>query len=149
MNTIVAWELKYVGECFLLGALLMLLYDCLRISRIVIPHTHWLIAIQDILYWLLSGVMMFLLLYKEDAGSIRWFAVAVTAAGMLLYNFGISRFAVPFIGRCIRWPLMQAVRFVRFVAKKLHAAGKMVTGLLKKPIKKVKIVKRVKKKQVS
>lgn len=144
MNELVVWELRYVGECFLLGAGLMLIYDVLRIKRLVVLHPIVLISIEDVLYWLVAGVLMFLLLYKEDAGSIRWFAVAVTALGMFVYNFGISRFAVPFIAKCIRWPVMQIIRFAKIITLRIKTTGKMVTVLLKKFYKKDKIDRRTK-----
>jgi len=145
MNELVVWELRYVGECLLLGAGLMLLYDVLRVLRIVVPHSVAIISVEDVLYWFVAGFCMFLLLYKEDAGSIRWFAVAITIGGMLIYNFGVSRFVVPIVGKCLRWPLMQVMRFFRIVTSKIKATGKMVTGLLKKLNKKDKIVKKAKK----
>lgn len=144
MNELVTWELCYIGECLLLGAGLMLLYDILRIIRIVIPHSIVVISIEDVLYWIAAGIFMFMLLYKEDAGSIRWFAVVIAVSGMLIYNFGISRLAVPFVGKCIRWPLLQIVRGLRLVTCKMGATGKKVTGLLKKLIKKDRIEKRLK-----
>ena len=132
----------------MLGAGLMFMYDILRILRIVVPHTVLIISVEDVLYWVIAGFCMFLLLYKEDAGSIRWFAVAITVVGMLIYNFGISRFVVPFVGKCIRWPLMQVIRFLKIVTSKIKATGKKVTGLLKKLHKKDKIDKKVKKRKV-
>ena len=134
-----------MGECLLLGAGLMFLYDILRIVRIVIPHSIVVISIEDVLYWLVAGVFMFMLLYKEDAGSIRWFAVAIVAGGMVIYNFGVSRFVVPFAGKCIRWPLMQVGKGLRLVTSKIKATGKLVTELLKKLFKKDRIEKRMKK----
>lgn len=145
MNELVIWELCYIGECLLLGAGLMLLYDILRIIRIVIPHSIAVISIEDVLYWIVAGIFMFMLLYKEDAGSIRWFAVVIAVAGMLIYNFGISRLAVTFVGKCIRWPLLQIVRGLRLVTCKVGSTGKKVTRLLKKLIKKDRIKKRLKK----
>ena len=115
MNGLVMWELGYVGKCLLLGAGLMFLYDILRIARIVIPHSIAVLSIEDIIYWMIAGVLMFLLLYKEDAGSIRWFAVALTALGMIVYNFAVSRFTVPFIGKVLRWPLLKFTKAVKAV----------------------------------
>lgn len=144
MNELVMWEFCYIGECLLLGAGLMFLYDILRIIRIVIKHSIVIISIEDVLYWIVAGVLMFMLLYKEDAGSIRWFAVALTAGGMLIYNSGISRFVVPVVGKCIRWPLLKLIKGLRIVTCKLKTTGKLVTKLLKKVFKKDRIEKRMK-----
>lgn len=145
MNELVIWELGYVGKCLFLGAGLMFLYDVLRIVRIVIPHSIAVLSIEDIIYWMVAGVLMFVLLYKEDAGSIRWFAVAVTALGMIVYNFVVSRFTVPFIGKVLRWPVLKLAKLVKEVTSRLGASGKLVTELLKKRFKKVRIEKRMSK----
>lgn len=97
MNTMIMWEFRYAGECFLLGFILMLLYDLLKIIRLMIKHPNWLIASEDIVYWVLCGSSMFLLLYKEDRGSIRWFAVGFTIAGMIMYYLIVSRNLIPLI----------------------------------------------------
>lgn len=110
-----------MAECFLLGVILMLIYDILKIVRIIIKHSGLLIAIQDIIYWVISGGLMFLLLYKEDAGSIRWFAVGMVLLGMLLYYLMISRFFIPLIEKGIK------------------IYSKKVQGLLQKIYKKDKI----------
>ncbi len=110
-----------MGECFLLGVILMFIYDILKIVRIIVKHPGWLIAIQDIIYWIISGGLMFLLLYKEDAGSIRWFAVCMVLLGMVVYYLVISRFLIP------------------LVEKGVKRYSKKVQGLLQKAYKKDKI----------
>lgn len=105
MSQLVVWEAGYLGTCFLLGILLMLLYDVIRIGRIVVPHHGAVTGAEDLLYWLTVAAAAFLMLYKGNDGIIRWYAVAAIAAGMLVFNAGISRFTVPLIGKMIRLPL--------------------------------------------
>lgn len=114
MNELIAWELQYVLECFCLGAGLMLAYSFLQMLRRIIRHSYIVVSIEDILYWIMAGCMMFSLLYKEDAGNIRWFAVGITFAGMLTFAF-----------------------FTK-------STGKKVTELLKKIVKEDRIERRVK-----
>ena len=40
-------ELQFFGLAMLRGALILVLYDLLRITRRLIPHGVWLIAVQD------------------------------------------------------------------------------------------------------
>lgn len=98
----------------MLGVCLMFVYDIIRVLRLLIPHSFVVISIEDVLYWIAAGIAMFIMLYKEDSGNIRWFAVAITFLGMLIYDF-------------IR-----------------KTTGKMVTKLLKKLDKKDRISKRAK-----
>lgn len=125
MSQMVIWEMGYLSACFLLGISLMLLYDILRVARIVLPHQDFLLGVEDILYWLLVSASAFLMLYNQNDGIIRWYAVAAIALGMILFHNCISRHAVPFIGRVLKLP----VDFIGKVLKRLH---KTVTIRVKK-----------------
>ena len=125
MSRLVIWEAGYLSACFLLGILLMLLYDIVRIGRVVVPHHYAVTGVEDLLYWLTVSVSAFLMLYKGNDGIIRWYAVAAIAAGMMLFNACISRFLVPFIGNMLRLP-------VEIIGKVLKRFYKTVTIKVKK-----------------
>lgn len=125
MSRLVIWEAGYLSACFLLGILLMLLYDIVRIGRVVVPHHYAVTGVEDLLYWLTVAVSAFLMLYKGNDGIIRWYAVAAIAAGMMLFNACISRFLVPFIGNMLRLP-------VEIIGKVLKRFYKTVTIKVKK-----------------
>lgn len=125
MSHMVIWETGYLGACFMLGLSLMLLYDILRVVRILLPHCGFFVGVEDILYWLAVSAASFLMLYKGNDGIVRWYAVAAIALGMMLFNIGISRFAVPFIGKILRLPL-------DFIGKILKRWMKTVTIGFKK-----------------
>ena len=59
--------------------------DGIRIFRRVIPHGTVAVALEDILYWLICGISIFRMLYVENSGAIRGFAIAAVVLGMLLY----------------------------------------------------------------
>lgn len=125
MSRLVIWETGYLGMCVLLGILLMLLYDILRIGRIVVPHHNTVTGVEDFLYWIMVAASAFLMLYKGDDGRIRWYAVAAIASGMIAFHTGISRLAVPFIGKWLRIP-------VEITGKVLKRFCKTVTIKFKK-----------------
>lgn len=125
MSSLVIWEMGYLAACFLLGAVLMLLYDALRIGRLVVPHHRIVTGAEDLLYWLVVAVSTFLKLYEGNDGIIRWYAVAAIAIGMLLFYCCISRFLVPFAGKVLRFPL-------EIIRKVLKSFYKKVTIKIKK-----------------
>lgn len=57
-------------------------YLCLRRLRRVIPHSLAVIAIEDALFWLCTAVYLFVQIYHTSSGSIRWYFVVGTIAGM-------------------------------------------------------------------
>ncbi|MCI8376809.1 MAG: spore cortex biosynthesis protein YabQ [Lachnospiraceae bacterium] len=85
MSEGILFELQFFSKAFMLGVLMMIAYDALRIFRRIIPHGAGAVAVEDILYWLACGVCIFRMLYVENSGAIRGFAIAAVVLGMLLY----------------------------------------------------------------
>ncbi len=124
MSRLIVWEADYLFSCFLLGIFLMLVYDLLRIIRIVLPHRSILTGMEDIIYWLAVSGAVFVMLYRGNDGIIRWYAVAAIIMAMVLFNLCISRFLVPVIGRLLRVP-------IDFLGKVLKSIGKKVKIIFK------------------
>lgn len=77
-------ELQFFGRAFLMGIFLALLYGLLSLIRRLIRHGTFALAAGDILYWLICGILIFRMLYEENSGAIRGFAIAAVVLGMLL-----------------------------------------------------------------
>jgi len=73
------------------GIELMALYDVFRILRMFINHNMFWIGIEDFGYWVYCAWVTFDLLYKQNDGSLRMYAIAGTLLGMLLYQYLVSR----------------------------------------------------------
>lgn len=91
MSEAIYAETALAAGSLLLGAFLMALYDALRMFRVLIPHGVWWTGLEDILYWLFSGWTTFLLLFYQNDGILRWYAVCGVLLGMLFYQWTISR----------------------------------------------------------
>lgn len=87
-------EAIFLGVSILVGAGLFLLYDLLRIFRRIVVHGVIWVGMEDFLYWLVCTVIVFLMLYRENDGMIRGFALGGVLIGMLSYHFFFSRFVV-------------------------------------------------------
>lgn len=61
-----------------------LLYDLIRLIRRLIRHGTLAVAVEDMLYWLACGLLIFRMLYEENSGAIRGFAIAAVILGMVL-----------------------------------------------------------------
>ena len=77
-------------SCFITGAVITFIYDQIRIVRRVLPHGSVLVAIEDLLFWFFAAIVIFSLLYRMNAGTLRWFAVLGAAVGIFLYGRLIS-----------------------------------------------------------
>lgn len=72
-------ELMFFGLAVLRGMLILVIYDGIRIFRRVLPHGVWSVALEDVLYWFLSALLVFQLIYRENDGALRGYALAAVA----------------------------------------------------------------------
>ena len=91
-------EFLLLLKLFLTGIFLGLLYDCLRIWRSVMTNSRFWIDLQDLIYWSSAGLFVFYVIYMENNGQIRVYALAGMAAGALFYYATISRWIVRLFG---------------------------------------------------
>ena len=114
---------------FLLGAFITFFYDLFRVLRRIIPHGIFLISLEDMAFWILATGGIFYLLYYENNGMFRWFAITGAGAGMLLYKKTLSgpfvRLTSEAVNRTLRflggilWKLTAPFRFVWRRSRKL------------------------------
>lgn len=90
-------ENTFLCHAFLLGIVITFVYDLLRILRRVFPHGSLLISLEDLLFWIYCGVEVFLLMYHESNGVLRWFAVLGAVLGMVLYGKFVSPVLIKYV----------------------------------------------------
>lgn len=155
MSKDITVELQFFLISILWGALILILYDILRILRRVIKHNYFFIAIEDLLFWVISSLFIFAMIYNENNGIIRGFSIMGMALGMVIYHFLLSKFVVKLISELIKL-ILRPFRFVdnslkkfsRFLVSKIRKFLKILSMRLKKIAKSVKIAineKRIKK----
>ena len=132
------------------GAVLILVYDFLRIIRRLVPHGTVWIAIEDILFWVGSAVAVFAMLCQENDGYLRGFSIGGVVLGMILYSVTLSPLVVKesvFLLEKILYLLFRPLvcffkllkKPVRFMGKKSRKIGRFLKKQLKKVWKTVKI----------
>jgi hypothetical protein len=97
----IAGEFLTFGRACLLGALMAAGYDGIRLLRRIIPHRITGISMEDVLYWLLSGIAVFLLMYRETDGCIRGYIFGGILLGALVYYGIFGRWLVRRLGSAI------------------------------------------------
>ena len=90
MSSQIAGEGWFMLHSFLLGAFITFCYELFRILRRIIPHGIFWISLEDLVFWVMATGGIFYLLYYENNGMFRWFAVIGAGAGMLLYKKTLS-----------------------------------------------------------
>lgn len=90
-------ENEFLLYSLLTGVFITFVYDLLRIFRRVIPHAGFFVSLEDLAFWIYCGAEVFLLMYRESNGTLRWFAVIGALAGMFLYKKAVSRWFVKYV----------------------------------------------------
>ena len=64
------------------GAIVRLVYQCIRCFRRIVSHTLAAIGAEDLIFWLGSAVYMFVQIYHTSDGSIRWYFILGVGLGV-------------------------------------------------------------------
>ena len=80
----------FLFHSFFLGMVITFFYDGFLIVRKLFKHTMFLISLEDLIFWIACALSVFYVLYEENNGMLRWFAVAGAALGMFLYKKTLS-----------------------------------------------------------
>lgn len=114
----------------------MVLYDLLRIFRRVLPHGVWAVALEDVLYWIGTALLIFQLLYRENDGAVRGYALLAVASGMVLYHQTFSNFLVSHIAGVLNWCLGILLKPFLILYKKIVQGLRIAIRFYKKKLKK-------------
>lgn len=118
------------------GAGILLIYDAIRIFRRVVPHGVFAVALEDVLYWAGTALLVFELLYRENDGAVRGYALFAVAAGMLIYHQTVSGWLVRHIAGVLNWCLGIFLKPLKAVWKKIVQVCRVAVRFYKKKLKK-------------
>lgn len=89
-------QLIYVTASFASGMIIMLAYDVLLIVRFIIRRPFVLTALEDVIFWLGSGIFTFYIFYIYSEGVIRIYAILAMLFGMWLFKWSVGDRVVSF-----------------------------------------------------
>lgn len=108
----------------LMGVFITFVYDLLRIFRRVIPHNNFWVSVEDLGFWIFCGAEVFMLMYRESNGTLRWFAVLGALLGMLVYCKTISPLLVKYVSLGINKIKGLLLKILGFLLKPFAMAGR-------------------------
>lgn len=139
MNPELAVELHFFAFCILWGGLVLLTYDILRVIRRLIKHGNLFLAVEDLIFWIIAGVFIFIMIYRQNNGIIRGFAVMGMTAGMLLYNMLVGDRLVNIVVKLIRILIKPFTALLRLIRKRLAMLEKRIKNILKLLLKQLNL----------
>lgn len=113
-------ENVFLLHALYMGIFITFVYDLLRIFRRVVPHRGFFVSAEDLLFWVYCGGEVFLLMYHESDGTLRWFAVLGALAGMLLYRKLVSPLFVKYTALMLNKSLKLLGKALSWLFKPLH-----------------------------
>ena len=85
-------ELELLVQSMICGALLVLVYDGIRIFRIIGKRVKSLDTAVDILFWSAAGLFLFFMCLRENGGSVRCYLLCGILLGAGVWYWGIGHF---------------------------------------------------------
>ena len=79
-------------QSMICGALLVLVYDGIRIFRIIGKRVKSLDTAVDILFWSAAGLFLFFMCLRENGGSVRCYLLCGILLGAGVWYWGIGHF---------------------------------------------------------
>lgn len=125
-----ATENEFMLHALLMGVFITFVYDILRILRRVFPHKGFLVSLEDIIFWIYCAVKVFLLMYYESNGTLRWFAILGAIAGMLMYMKLVSPFLVKYVSLVLQKILEVIAKAAGFVLRPFVKLGRRLKDRL-------------------
>lgn len=133
MSQYVRQEIFLFIKSFWYGAFLVLIYDLLRICRILRKSSNLVIAIQDIFFWILASVYLFVMCFADNSGVMRLYLYGATLAGTIVCYYSISRYFIKisvFSCRKVVAFVRIPMKFVEKTIKRLKFWWRRVTILI-------------------
>lgn len=158
MNNLVSTQAITFLLSVLNGLFLGVIYDCIRVFRRIIKHSHWVVNVEDLIYWLIGSLIIFIDIFNNNDGTLRGFLYVGVFLGLILYFlliskwmltismklYGIIRKSVAITLKIILKPIKIIFRPFIFLARKIYKLlkkfGKWLIIRYKKLKRQIKII---------
>jgi spore cortex biosynthesis protein YabQ len=124
----------YIFLCSIAGGMtIAFLYDIFRIFRKAVKTGNAITYIQDLLYWIIVALIMFLTIYYSNEGELRAYLFIGAFIGAVLYALLLSRIIIGsslFIIRLI-------IKILKTIIFVISYPIRFIAGLLAKPAGKI------------
>lgn len=128
MNQIVSNQAMVFIASVEIGVLMGVLFDLIRIFRKLLKHPNFLVQIEDMLYWIVCGLVGFYRLYMCNYAEIRPYIFIGIVLGVVFYFLTFSivfmkiataiiNYLKMLVGKVIKWILIPIKEFMKKVIK--------------------------------
>lgn len=127
MEEFIVHEALLMLDSLYIGFVIMAGYDVLRLLRRIVKHNNLFVNIEDFIFWVIAGFVVFSLVYSENDGSLRWFIIVGVCLGIIIYekSFGsfLVKYTAKYVGKIInivlKKPLAKAIMCIRYLFRRV------------------------------
>ncbi len=116
------------------GLLIGLLFDFFRILRKSFKTSDIITYIEDILFWILTGIILLYSIFTFNNGEIRFYMFLGVILGCIIYMLLFSRYIVNTITKIVLFFKKIIIKIINIIIYPLKTLIKMLNKILKKPI---------------
>lgn len=154
MNEIVSSQALLFMTSVEIGIIMGIIFDLIRIFRKIIKHPNFLVQIEDLLFWMMCGLVAFYLLYINNYAAIRPFAFLGMLLGAIFYfaSFSllfmkVATLIIDYVRACIKYLwhlfLIPLKGLVTMIKKPLRYIKEQYKQFEEEKNRKARIVRRV------
>ncbi len=90
-------------DALICGMILSGVYDVIRVFRRIVPHLNIFINIEDFVFWNVSGIYLFAVMFGTNNGVVRGFFIVGAVIGAFIYEKSVGEFLVRIISDGINY----------------------------------------------
>ena len=92
-------ELSVFLQAILAGNIIYLVYSVIRVVRRLWKHNLFFVSLEDLIFWIGTGIYLFIRIYQTSDGIIRWYFVLGVLFGGIITHFIISQISKKYIAK--------------------------------------------------
>ena len=92
-------ELSVFLQAVLAGNLIYLVYSVIRVMRRLWKHNLFFVSLEDLIFWIGTGIYLFVRIYQTSDGIIRWYFVIGVLLGGIVTHFIIFQISKKYIAK--------------------------------------------------
>ena len=131
MEVFIRNQASVLLDALFIGMIIMAFYDVFRLFRRIVRHSRFIRDLEDLIFWIIAGFIVFSLVYSRNNGNIRWFIIVGVALGMYLYYVSFGRFVVKYtakyinklINMVLKKPMRKAIMTIRLIFERVLGAN--------------------------
>ena len=103
------------------GVIIGLIFDFFRILRKSFKTSNLMTSIQDIIFWIITGISVIFFMYNFSDGTIRFYMFLSLLFGFIIYILAISQYIIKifvYIIKTVKTILNSIIKYITYPLKK-------------------------------